>query len=62
MRKMRLWISNGAQLAWLIDPKKEVSIIFRKDGSFETIRGFNQKLAGEGPVIGFELDLSLIKI
>ncbi len=62
MARMKVWIKNGAQLAWLIDPREEVSLIFRADGSEEKVVGFHKKLIGEGPVAGFELDLSLLKI
>ncbi len=61
-RKMKNWIANGAELAWLIDPANEVSFIYRSGRSEETIEGLSRKLFGEGPVLGFELDLSRIKI
>jgi Uma2 family endonuclease len=59
--KMNVWIANGAQLAWLIDPKNEVSFIFRPNKPEEKIEGFDRKIMGEGPVEGFELDLTLLK-
>lgn len=61
-KKMKLWISNGAVLAWLIDPREEVSYIFRPGMSEKEIKGLNQKILGAGPVTGFELDLSLLKV
>ena len=59
--KMVKWIANGATLAWLIDPIEEITYIFRSDGSMETVLGLDNKLTGEDPVKGFELDLSRLK-
>ena len=61
-QKMKNWIKNGAELAWLIDPRNEVSFLYRPGQSEEKVEGLNQMLFGEGPVAGFELDLSRIKI
>jgi Uma2 family endonuclease len=55
-RKMEQWISNGVQLAWLIDGDKETVHIYRSNRPAETRRGI-LKLAGEGPVKGFVLQL-----
>jgi len=62
IRKMNVWIKNGTQLAWLIDPRDEVSYIFRQGKTEEEVKGLNKQLRGEGPVEGFVLDLSLLKI
>lgn len=62
-KKMKVWISNGALAGWLIDPREEVSFIFKPGmPEKEVRRGLNQKISGDGPVAGFELDLSLLKI
>lgn len=61
-KKMELWIKNGAQLAWLIDPREEVCLTFETDKMERRTNGFNQILKGEGPIEGFILDLSLLKI
>ncbi|MEX2233441.1 MAG: Uma2 family endonuclease [Cyclobacteriaceae bacterium] len=61
-QKMRVWLKNGAVLGWLIDPREKISFIFRPGKEEEEIKGINQKIAGEGPITGFELDLSLLKI
>jgi Uma2 family endonuclease len=61
-QKMKVWIENGAMLGWLIDPREKVSFIFRPGMPEEEIKGLNQKISGEGPVKGFELDLSLLKV
>ena len=60
--KMKNWIKNGAELAWLIDPRDEVSFIYSANHPEEKIEGLDKKLYGKGSVTGFELDLSKIKI
>jgi Uma2 family endonuclease len=60
-KKMKIWLSNGAQLAWLIDPIEKMTYVYRTDGSEETIQGFDKKITGEAPVKDFELDLSLLE-
>ena len=60
--KMKNWIKNGTELAWLIDPRDEVSFIYSADHAEEKIEGLDKKLYGKGSVAGFELDLSKIKI
>lgn len=60
--KMKVWIRNGAQLAWLIDPRDKVSFIYRTGKPEEKIEGFNQQVVGEIPVNGFELDLSRLTV
>ena len=59
--KMEEWIENGVQLAWLIDPKKEKAYIYRKNGSIDTVDGFDGTLSGENVLDGFEFDLSVFK-
>jgi Uma2 family endonuclease len=57
--KMEQWIANGVQLAWLIDGDAKTVYIYRPGRAAEIRRGI-QKLAGEGPVAGFVLDLRSI--
>jgi len=59
---MKAWLKNGALLSWLIDPLTETSYVFRVNQPEEIIEGFGKKITGEGPVTGFVLDLSLLKI
>lgn len=61
-QKMELWLQNGAKLAWLIDPRARTSYVYRSGKDVEIIVGFNTKIVGEGPVKGFTLDLSLLRI
>jgi len=60
-KKMLMWIRNGAQLAWLIDPIDEKAYIYRKDGSIEIVKSFDAALTGEDVLKGFELDLKTLK-
>ena len=57
--KMEQWISNGVQLAWLIDGDSETVYVYRKNRPIKTRRGILE-LAGEGPVAGFVLQLKSI--
>jgi len=57
--KMQDWMANGVQLAWLIDGDNQTVYISRTGQDVETQTGI-LKLAGEGPVAGFELDLTEI--
>jgi Uma2 family endonuclease len=54
--KMQEWIDNGAQLGWLIDPERGAVEIYRP-GHEPEVRSGLDRVAGEQPVEGFELDL-----
>ena len=56
--KMQDWISNGAQLAWLIDPYARQVTIYHPYQSRK--RTDAPQIAGEGPVQGFVLDLARV--
>ena len=55
--KMRMWIANGAELAWLIDPERKVVEIYRPGQEPEITEGASA-VEGEGPVSGFVLELA----
>ena len=57
--KMHEWMANGTELGWLIDPYTRSVIIYRADGTEETVESINS-LAGESPVAGFVLDLTRV--
>jgi Uma2 family endonuclease len=57
--KMREWIENGAQLAWLIDPENRSVELYRPHREAELLIGLDT-LKAEGLVEGFVLDLSLV--
>lgn len=54
------WLANGVRLAWLIDPVKQKTYIFRQNGTEEVVEGFEKILSGEDVLPGFEFDLSLL--
>jgi Uma2 family endonuclease len=58
-RKMREYIEQGAELGWLINPAKRTVEIYRPNGSVETLAEV-KKIAGEGPVAGFVLNLKYV--
>jgi Uma2 family endonuclease len=56
--KMLEWMRAGVELAWLIDPDAKTVYIYRA-GSDEPEQSTGiSKLSAEGPVAGFELDLT----
>lgn len=57
--KMKEWMDNGCRLAWMIDPKKRETIIYRQNGGVE-VKTFSDILSGEDVLPGFELDLTKI--
>jgi Uma2 family endonuclease len=61
--KIKVWLSNGTKVAWLIDPIEQKSYVFRSDGTEKILEGFDGCfIEGEGPVHGFILDLGLLRI
>lgn len=59
--KMLEWIENGVRLAWLIDPKAEMTYIYRENGSIEILESFDRVLTGEDVMEGFKFDLTMLK-
>jgi len=56
-KKMQLWMANGVQLGWLINPgRKEVLVYKAGAPQPETFSGL--ELPGSGPVEGFHLNLT----
>jgi Uma2 family endonuclease len=55
--KMKEWIANGSQLGWLIDADNQTTYVFKPNQAApETFVGVS-KLAGEGPIEGFTIEL-----
>ena len=52
--RMLEWIANGAELAWLIDPKTRVVEVYRRDDEVEVHQN-PTSVQGTGPMRGFEL-------
>ncbi len=38
-------IQNGAQLGWLIDSKRQLTFIYRADGTVDKVEGFDKNLS-----------------
>ena len=58
-KKMAEWIENGVLLGWLLDPDKRTVYVYRPGQPPEKIVD-SQRLAGDGPVAGFVLELDSI--
>ena len=58
-RKMHIWMRNGVEVAWLIDPSARTVTIYRRGREAERFDSISQ-VAGEGPVAGFVLPLDRI--
>jgi Uma2 family endonuclease len=59
--KMKDWISNGCQLAWLIDPENQQVFIYKQEGLAKIISGFDNTLSGENILQGFSFDLKSLQ-
>ncbi len=53
-KRMKDWIANGVELAWLIDPKRKVVEVYRP-GEEPEVHQDPSSVQGTGPVRGFEL-------
>jgi Uma2 family endonuclease len=53
-QKMELYIENGCRMAWLVDPKKRKTHVF-KAGQEVQIIPFNQSLSGDDVLPGFSM-------
>jgi Uma2 family endonuclease len=53
---MDQWMTNGAQLAWLVDPIRKLSIVCRPGQQPEMLHK-PEVLEGEGPIAGFRLEM-----
>ena len=57
--KMELWITNGAEVGWLIDPIEKAVTIYRVGEEAECLVG-PTSVQGSGPVAGFELVMARV--
>jgi Uma2 family endonuclease len=57
--KMKMWLANGVELAWLIDPLRKTVEIYRRNEPIETHHD-PTSIQGTGPVRGFELVMANI--
>jgi Uma2 family endonuclease len=51
-----MWIGNGAQLAWLIDPYSAEAVIYRPNAEPEKLMR-PEHLVGEAPVSGLRMPM-----
>jgi Uma2 family endonuclease len=57
--RMTEWIANGAELAWLIDPKRKVVEVYRAGAAAEVLEA-PTSVQGSGCVRGFELVMARV--
>ena len=57
--KMEMWVGNGAEVAWLIDPERKVVVVYRR-GEEREIFEDPSSVQGSGPVRGFELVMARV--
>jgi Uma2 family endonuclease len=57
--RMEIWIANGAELAWLIDPERRVVEVYRVGDETE-VHENPSSVQGTGPVRGFELVMARV--
>jgi Uma2 family endonuclease len=57
--KMQLWIANGAEVAWLVDPLRKTVEVYRVGREAELLEG-GSVVEGDGPVEGFVLELGRV--
>ncbi|MFD0998999.1 Uma2 family endonuclease [Ohtaekwangia kribbensis] len=57
--KMKEWIDNGCQLAWMVNPKKRTTTIYRSNGDV-IIKPFKELLDGEDILPGFSINMATI--
>lgn len=57
--KMRMWMSYGVRLGWLVDPYEQTARVFRADGSEEFLQS-PLELSGEDVCSGLSIDMNQI--
>jgi Uma2 family endonuclease len=57
--KMEEWVANGVPLGWLIDGDAQTVYVYRIGKPMEKLTGLTT-LPGDGPIMGFALDLTAI--
>ncbi|MET4107949.1 Uma2 family endonuclease [Hymenobacter sp. UYP22] len=55
--KMEQWLSNGAQLGFLLDVETETAWVYRPGQPAEKLHGYDQELDAAPVLSGFRLDL-----
>jgi Uma2 family endonuclease len=61
-RKMQeVWMANGVEVAWLIDPLRGTALVYRKGSEVESFKKFEGTLTVGDLMPGFELNLKDLK-
>ena len=58
--KMGKWIKNGVRLAWLVNPKEQLTYVYQKGSKVVREVSFDETLNGGQVLVGFEVKLSEI--
>jgi Uma2 family endonuclease len=58
--RMEMWIGNGVELAWLVDPQRKVVEVYRAGQEKPDVLEGVTSVYGEGPVCGFVLELGKV--
>lgn len=56
-RKMKEWMTNGCRLAWMINPNRNETTVYRENGETER-KPFVQTLYGENVLPGFQVNVA----
>ncbi|RSK32493.1 Uma2 family endonuclease [Hymenobacter metallilatus] len=59
--KMEQWLSNGAQLGFLLDVETETAWVYRAGQPAEELHGYDQELDAAPVLPGFRLDLQPLR-
>ena len=57
--KMEMWLANGAEVAWLVEPERRVVEVYRP-GDLPEVLHDPSSVQGSGPVAGFELVMARV--
>ena len=57
--KMKEWIDNGCQLAWMVNPGKRITTVYRTNGDV-IVKLFTELLSGEDILPGFSINMAAI--
>jgi Uma2 family endonuclease len=61
-RKMDLWLQNGVEVGWLINPETEEVTIYEAGKSPFVVKGFDQSIDCPHLLPGFVFDLRLLRL
>ena len=53
---MEFWMSRGAELGWLIDPRRKLVIVYQQGREAEVLLR-PERMDGDGPLSGFRMQM-----